>query len=254
MISLLLAAALAVPPVQKDGLELRFVEAGAFRFSDGQGAEMDLVNARDQPVPCAVRLLLSREDPATGEWKEVRKIDTPTALLPPRARAGFRVMEPPAVGRCRVDYEVLAGGQPFAKGRFDFGATGPYEVFLRPFFLLRDGVAVRVVGPTGALRAERYRFKLVEPRSGKPLVQSDEFRTAPDTEAIGGASPRSVAEGFLSFKGLPPAAYRIVVEVRSPSGKNLATLAALIDEERPPFSLSRTRAGGHLDIDIRPHP
>ena len=238
MIAMLLAAALAVPPVQGDGLEVRFVEAGEFRFSDSHGAEVDLVNTGRGTVTCGVRLLLQRENPATGAWTEVQRTEVPAVALPPRARAGFRVLEPSVAARCRVEYEVVADGKPFARGQFEFVAAGPYQVSLRPFFLSKDGVAIRVVGrapppPNGGPSSEKYRFKLVDPRNGKVLARSDEFRVGRDTEAPPGTPPRAVIEGFLSFKGQPPGRYLIEVEVRSPNGKP-AAVARLATRFSPP--------------------
>lgn len=238
MIALVLAAALVIPPVQKDGIELRFVEAGSFRFSEVQGAEMDLVNAGENPVTCAVKLVLRRPDASTDDWKEIQKTEAAAIILPAHSRAGFRVKEPLVCGRRRVEYEVLVQGQPFARSQFEFTATGPYEVFLRPFFLLREGVYVRVVGRAAGrasggerISPEKYRFKLVNPRSGAVLAQSDEFRVCKDTEAIGDVPPRPIVEGFLSFKGQPPGEYRIEVEVRSPEGAPLTTVWLAIKTE-----------------------
>jgi hypothetical protein len=235
MIPLLLAAALAVPPVQKDGVALRFVEAGVFRFSEGQGAEVDLVNDGDQPAACSVKLRLLSENPATGEWKEVRKTEAPSVLLPPRSRAGFRVFEPPAAGRFRVEYEAHARGRPLARDRLEFESPGPWEVSLRPFFLSREGVVVRVARttPPDGAGPHGFRFTLADPRSGKPLASSDESRPCADAEAVAGIPPREIVEGFLSFKGRPPGTYRIVVEVLSPRAPPLA-VAVLALRAPPP--------------------
>jgi hypothetical protein len=204
-------------PITKDGVTLRFIEAGTFRGSLAQGMEVDVVNPNDRPVTCDVELVLQRDG------QEVKRTSQRNVALPAHARVGFRVAEPLTYGSCKIAYEVKVNGTLFADDSFEFQGTGPYRLSIRPWFLTRDAIQVKVELLSPSEKHERFRFKLLDGRGRRVLYQTEDCHRVTEQGAEDSLTrPKTTVEAFVSFKNQRPAHYIIEVEVLGGDGNQRA--------------------------------
>lgn len=218
---------LAIDPVSKDGVTLRFVEAGEFRESHVQGMELEVVNGTGQTITCDVRLVHHRAPADDGGMREVQRVEK-QVTVPAHARQGFRVAEPLIYGACRVDYEVKVNGAILASSSFAFRASGPYQLGIRPWFLTRNAVEVNVRLLEPDKPTQRFRFKLLDKNRRKVLFQSDDFTRIIDTSPYADpAKPKTTVQGFVSLAKQRPGEYVVEVDVIDPGGGSPVVLARL---------------------------